>query len=102
MPATATTTAPRKPPPRKTKGKGKGPHVINGLALGVPEAAQFYGGTVKQTRGLIERQMIPFRRLGGRIIFLRSELEEWLATLPGVTLDEARANQEARRSGPNT
>ena len=42
-------------------------------------------------------QTIPFRKLGGRIIFLRSELETWLSSLDGCTLDEAKTNQEARR-----
>lgn len=69
---------------------------MNGLALDVRTGSAFIGTTEKQTRGLIERRLIPFRRLGGRIVFIRTELEAWLQTLAGCTLDEARENQEVR------
>jgi hypothetical protein len=84
-------------PPKKQKGQGCGLRRIDGAALDVRGASAFYGGTEKQTRGLVDRRLIPFRRLGGRIVFLRSELEGWLQTLEGCTLDEARANHEARQ-----
>lgn len=87
----------RKRPPRKRPGQGIGPHSINGLALDVRGTAAFFGGSEKQTRGLVARGLIPYRRLGGRIIFLKSELEAWLASLPGITLDDAKNNLELRR-----
>jgi hypothetical protein len=46
---------------------------------------------------MIERRLIPFRRLGGRIVFLRSELDAWLQALPGCAPGEARRNAEERR-----
>jgi len=88
---------PRKTP-RKQVGQGTGPRAFNGLALDVRGASVFYGGTEKQTRGLVARRLIPFRRLGGRIIFLRSELEMWLSTLDGCTLAEAKTNRAARQA----
>jgi hypothetical protein len=87
---------PRKPRHKKQHGEGIGPRTINGAALDVRGASYFYGGTVKQTRGLVERRLIPFKRLGGRIIFLRAELETWLQSLAGCSLDEALENREAR------
>jgi len=89
--------APRKPRHKKQPGEGTGPRRIDGLALDVRTGAAFLGATQKAVYGQVERRTIPFRRLGGRIVFLRSELEAWLETLPGVTLDEARMNQEARQ-----
>jgi hypothetical protein len=86
----------RRKPPRKQNGQGVGPRWIDGAALDVRGASVFYGGTEKRTRGYVARRQIPFRRLGGRIIFLRAELEQWLTTLDGCTLDEARTNLEAR------
>lgn len=83
--------------PRKHPGQGRGPRTINGAALDVRGASGFYGGTEKQTRGLVNRRLIPFKRLGGRIIFLREELEQWLTSLDGCSLAEARTNLEARR-----
>lgn len=88
---------PRKAPPKKQPGQGCGPRRIDGAALDVRGASAFYGGTEKQTRGLVERRLIPCRRLGTRIIFIKAELEAWLANLPGCTPDEARTNMEARR-----
>lgn len=90
-------SASRKAPPRKQLGQGTGPRTINGAALDVRGASAFYGGTEKQTRGLVDRRLIPFKRLGGRIVFLRAELESWLSGLDGCSLDEARTNLEARR-----
>ena len=84
-------------PPKKQPGMGTGPRTLNGAALDVRGVSIFYGGTEKLIRGLVERRLIPFKRLGGRIVFLRAELETWLANLPGCTADEAKANLEARR-----
>ena len=33
-------------------------------------------------------RVIPFRRWGGRIIFLRSDLDNFLKSLPGCTVEE--------------
>lgn len=84
-------------PPRKKPGQGLGPRTINGALLDVRAGTQFIGGTEKQTRALVARRLIPFRRLGGRIVFVKKELESWIASLVGVTLEEALANREARR-----
>jgi hypothetical protein len=88
--------APRKTP-RKQVGQGTGPRAFNGLALDVRSAAAFLGTSEKTLRGLIARQLVPFRRLNSRIVLLRSELESFLLGLPGVTLDEAQNNMEQRR-----
>jgi hypothetical protein len=87
-------TATSERPPKKKRG----PRRIDGAALGVKEGSAFYGGTEKQTYGLVARRLIPFHRLGGRIIFIRAELEIWLQSLEGCSLDEAKANQETRHS----
>lgn len=84
-------------PPKKLPGQGCGPRTIDGVALDVRSASAFLGATEKQTRGLVARRLIPFRRLGGRVVFLRQEIEAWLAALPGCTLTEVQTNQEARR-----
>lgn len=83
-------------PPKKKPGQGLGPRTIAGAALDVRGGSHFLGWSEKRTRRLIERKLIPFRRLGGRIVFLRSELEAWLQSLDGCSLDEAQANQAAR------
>jgi hypothetical protein len=42
------------------------------------------------------RGEMPYRKLGGRIIFLWSEIEEWLKSLPGRSLEEVLKIQKAR------
>lgn len=64
----------------------------DGLLLDVRGAAQLLACTEKSIRARISRKILPYRKLSGRIVFLRSELEEFVATLPGVTLDEAQVN----------
>ncbi len=88
----------RKAPPKKQRGQCSGPRRINGLVLDMLSAAQFTGWTEKTMRARVGRGRVPYRRDGGRIIFLRDELETFLRKLPGVTVEEALEN-EAARSG---
>ena len=84
-------------PPKKLTGQGTGPRRFDGEVLDVRGAAAMLGTSEKLVRSRVERRLIPFRRLGARIVFLRQEIEQWLAALPGCTLTEAQANQEVRR-----
>jgi hypothetical protein len=43
--------------------------------------------------------VIPYRKLGGRIVFLPDEVREFLCQLPGVTAQQGLANVRARRDG---
>jgi hypothetical protein len=58
----------------------------------VSGAAAFTGETDKAIRARVARRSIPFRRWGGRIVFLRSELSEFLQALEGCKVQEALAN----------
>lgn len=84
-------------PPKKQIGQGLGPRRIDGVVLDVRCGSLFLGWSEKRTRGMIERRLIPFRRVGGRIVFLRSDLEHWLQTLDGCSLEEARNNMLIRQ-----
>lgn len=65
-------------------------------ALNVVEAANLAGMTEKAIRQRIARRTLPFRKLGGRIIFFKNELEEFLRDLPGCSVEEAKINTMAR------
>lgn len=65
--------------------------------LDVRGAADLLGCTPKAIRKRVERRMIPFRRWGGRLLFRTTELESFIAALPGCTLEEAQINQERKR-----
>lgn len=52
------------------------------------EASKFVKRTPGAMRNLVMRKAIPFRKPAGRLIFLRSELEEWIRSAPGITIKE--------------
>ena len=65
--------------------------------LDVPSAAELLGMTPKAVRQRVARKMIPFKKWGGRICFVRAELDSFIASLPGCELEEALRNEEAKR-----
>lgn len=71
--------------------------VLNGALLGVPEAAVFLGSSERSLRWHVARGLVPYRKLGARIVFRRAELESFVEALPGVTLKDARHNAQRRK-----
>ena len=53
------------------------------------EAAEILGITQKALRARVARQAVPYRKLGGRVMFVRAELERFIEALPGVSLESA-------------
>jgi len=68
-----------------------------GVTLDVRQVAAFLGWSEKRVRGHIARQTLPYRKQGGRILFLRSELERFIDNLPGTTVEAAMTNVEKRQ-----
>jgi hypothetical protein len=60
--------------------------------LNVRQTAEFFGTTEKCIRKRIERGMLPYRKLGARIVFVRTELEDFVSKLPGLTIKDAELN----------
>ena len=54
------------------------------------EAAEVLRRSPGAVRNLVMRRKIPYRKAGGRLYFLRSELVAWVQDSPGVTLEEVR------------
>jgi excisionase family DNA binding protein len=67
--------------------------------LGVAEAAGMLGLTERAIRHRVARGVLPYRRLGARVLFVAAELEAFMSGLEGVTVAEALENIQARRSG---
>ena len=63
---------------------------VNGALLDVRQAASFLGMSERSLRWHSDHKLIPFRRLGRRILFKREELEAFFDRLPGVSLAEAK------------
>jgi len=50
--------------------------------------AKFLGRSDGAIRNLAARRRIPFRKAGGRLIFFRNEILEWIDGAPGLRLEE--------------
>lgn len=87
----------RNRPPKKKSGQARGRRSLNGKLRDLATQALLLGDTEKGLRAKVSRGLVPYRRLGGRIVFLAEEIEAWLRQLPGVGVEEALTNARARQ-----
>jgi len=85
-----------KKPPKKRKGQATRPRRIAGEILDVTAVAELLGVSDDTIRARRTRQQIPYRKWGGRIIFIRSEVMRYLEALEGVSVEDALSNERAR------
>jgi len=82
---------------KKTKLNGAEASVNwESIRLTVAQAAAVANKTPKALRMDIARNRIPYRRWGKSIVILKHELLEFMSDLPGVSVEEARANVEGK------
>ena len=60
----------------------------NSLFLNTKQVADLLNRSSGAVRNLVLRRAIPFRKVGGRLVFLREEVETWINQSPGMTLSE--------------
>ncbi len=84
-------------PPKKQAGDATGRRVLNGMTKDVATLAKLLGTTEGKVRSAVGRGLLPYRRWGGRVVFLEDEVQEFLRKLPGVTVEAALANVAQRR-----
>ena len=65
----------------------------NDEIMDVPTCASCLRRSPGAVRMLVLRRAIPFRKPGGRLMFIRSEIEDWIKNAPGLTLDEIRKDK---------
>ena len=82
--------------PGRRPGQSPGPRHISGTLLDVRHAALFLGVTEKTLRARVARRLVPFRRLGGRVVFVKGDLEAFLSSLGGCSVEEALTNVDTR------
>lgn len=70
----------------------RGPRRFDGKLLDVRGAAELLGVSQKVVRARVHRHLLPFRRFGGRVLFVRDELERFVDELPGCSAQEAKHN----------
>jgi len=58
------------------------------------EVGEFLGRSPAAVRNLVLRRCIPYRKLAGRLIFLKSEMEEWIHDAPGISINKLKSNNE--------
>jgi len=88
----------RSAPPTKRAGQASGRRRLDGEILDVTTTAALIGVSEKCIRARVARRLIPHRRWGSRVVFLRAELLDFMRQLAGVSVDEALSNV-AQRSG---
>ena len=64
-----------------------------GRYLDVKGAAGYLSMTEKAVYWAVARRMIPFRRLGRKLVFDAVELDNYMHALAGVNVDEAVARR---------
>jgi excisionase family DNA binding protein len=63
--------------------------------LTITDAAYYTGLRERDLMDLIDAQKIPYRKRGKKVLFLIRELDAWLDTLPGLTMEQL-TNHPAR------
>ncbi len=72
--------------------------VVDGALLDLRTAAAYLGGNERWLRRLLERGIVPCRRIGRNVFFKKSELEEFIDDLPGITPRQAPLQCEKKSS----
>ena len=75
----------------------KAKKTINGALLDIAHGAAFLGVTQRALRARVARHQVPFRKMGGRVVFVRVELEEFVSSLDGCSITEALLNVRGER-----
>jgi len=85
----------KQPPPKKA-GSARLPRRFQGELLDVKAVAALLGASEKCVRARVARRLLPYRRFGSRIVFIRNEMEDFINSLPGCSLEEAKENLNRR------
>ena len=58
--------------------------------LDTAQCAEYIIRSPGAVRNLVMRRAIPFRKLGGRLLFLREEIDKWIEKAPGLRFEDMR------------
>ncbi|MCD4727786.1 MAG: helix-turn-helix domain-containing protein [Pirellulales bacterium] len=48
-------------------------------------------------RTAVSRGKVPHRKIGGKLVFIRSEIEQWLDDAPGLKLSDMKSSGSSRQ-----
>lgn len=63
---------------------------VSGRYMSVEDIAGYLGISPKAVRHRVAQATIPYRKLGGRLLFDRVTIDAWYQSLPGVSKTEAQ------------
>jgi|GEM_PF-1916185 len=68
--------------------------------LNTKDIAMLLGRSEGAIRNLVLRRQIPFRKVAGRLGFIKTEIEDWIKAAPGVRIEELNGTgaENSRRS----
>jgi hypothetical protein len=61
---------------------------LRNVFLSVDELQHYIKRSKGAIRNLVLRRAIPYRKPAGRLLFLKEEIDQWIAKAPGTTLDD--------------
>jgi hypothetical protein len=61
--------------------------------LTITQCAELIGRSPSAIRNLCMRRKIPYRKAGGRLLFLDHEIEGWIELGEGISLEELKRMQ---------
>jgi hypothetical protein len=82
-------------PPKKKTGQAQGRRLHTGTMKDVAGLAAEWGVSEGEIRARVSRGQLPYKKWGGRIVFLAEELAAYLKALPGVSVEDAVKNTAA-------
>ena len=56
--------------------------------LNIADLASYIKRSKGAIRNLVMRRAIPYRKPGGRLLFIKEEIDEWIQTSPGMKLED--------------
>ena len=56
--------------------------------LNTKQLAEYIGRSPKAIRDMVFRRDIPFRKPGGRLLFAKNEIDNWIESSDGISLSE--------------
>ena len=66
----------------------------NDTPMNTSEVALYLRRSPAQIRQMVAREQIPFRKICGRLLFLKSEIDGWIDSQPGVSLESLQKSFE--------
>ncbi|WHZ25324.1 MAG: hypothetical protein OJF51_000119 [Nitrospira sp.] len=63
----------------------------------VAQVAELLNCSTKAVRHKVARRLIPWQKIGKRLVFKKTELDRFLKSLPGTSAVEAELNWKARQ-----